>query len=256
MPAASVEVQPLSRAIRSSAPPPPPTANPTALPIASSTSALLGEASGKLPAAAAAPAMQKVTTGVARPSFKPLSTLSARLIRIGTWGSATTGAPRAASVGASAAATNAHSHGSKSNSRTATPKPSRIVSGRPISSSRTGSPASARNPRRLTREASEKSTSTSVTSTISRTVALEAPTSIRSSGSLATTSPRATIAIAELMFHLDSRRAVNVQIAMQPAKVATTAASSPCSLMSRSSAVGDSCDREEAVLDQPSVVHA
>ena len=53
----------------------------------------------------------------------------------------TTGLPSAASVGASIAASNANSKiASEGNMMTATTKPSTIVNGRPIRSSRSGSP--------------------------------------------------------------------------------------------------------------------
>jgi hypothetical protein len=51
--------------------------------------------------------MNRVTSGVAIPSLRPLSTLSARRIRTGTALLVTTARPSAASVGARIAATNA-----------------------------------------------------------------------------------------------------------------------------------------------------
>ena len=67
---------------------------------------------------ATAPAMKKLTNGVAMPSFSPLSTFRMRRIRAGTCSSSTTWAPSAASVGATAAAITAAAHGSRSGKST------------------------------------------------------------------------------------------------------------------------------------------
>ena len=83
--------------------------------------------------------MKSSTRGRAMPSLRPLSTLSAWRMRTGTRGLETTAWPRAASVGASTAASRAASHSvSAGNRPAAIAMPSTMVSGMPISSRRTG----------------------------------------------------------------------------------------------------------------------
>jgi hypothetical protein len=107
-----------------------------------------------------------MTTGVAIPSLRPLSTVMSRRTRDGTVGFVTTGTPNAASVGASAAATSRASHtSSPDTSQRASTHPSTMVSGRPIPSNRTYRPRSCRRSGTRTREASQKSTQTRVSST-------------------------------------------------------------------------------------------
>ena len=100
---------------------------------------------------ATAPAMKKLTNGVAMPSFRPLSTL--RIRRMGGHMLVLHDrAPSAASVGATAAAITAAAHGSRSGkSTTARAVPRAMVSGRPTSRRRVSTPASWRNTRRFTR---------------------------------------------------------------------------------------------------------
>ena len=110
--------------------------------------------------------MASMTTGVAIPSLRPLSTVISRRIREGTAGLVTTGMPSAASVGASAAATSSASHTpSPGNSHTASSQPARMVSGRPTPSSRTYCPMPWRKSWNRIRAASENSTHTKVIST-------------------------------------------------------------------------------------------
>ena len=90
-----------------------------------------------MPWSLATPAMATSTIGVAMPSLSPLSTFSARRTFAGTCGFDMTGAPSAASVGASAAPTSSAAHGSKPSTTIAAPAPRAIVSGRPTPSSRT-----------------------------------------------------------------------------------------------------------------------
>src|SRR5215472_13925897 len=75
--------------------------------------------------------------GTQMPSLRPLSKLSASRIAAGTAGLVTTGLPRAASVGANIAASKAISKiASPGKTTAAARKPSTIVSGKPIPSSR------------------------------------------------------------------------------------------------------------------------
>ena len=167
MPANSSPAVPRRRASCSSHPPRAPAAAPTPAPMSSSTAALPGAAALSSPAAAAAPAIATITTGVAMPSLRPLSTVISWRIRDGTAGFVTTGIPRAASVGASAAPTRRASHSPNwGKNQRARAHPNTIVSGRPAPSSRTYRPTSRRNCCRGRRAASEKSTQTSVSSSI------------------------------------------------------------------------------------------
>ena len=84
-----------------------------------------------------------MTNGVAMPSFKPLSMLSARLIRNGTAELVTTAMPSAASVGARMAAMSAASDQEiDGNTTRAASAPSAMVKGSPMPRSRNGSPTS------------------------------------------------------------------------------------------------------------------
>ena len=122
-----------------------------------------------MPRSAATPATATSTIGVTMPSLRPLSTLRARRTCGGTRGLDMTGAPSAASVGASAAPTRRAAHGSKPSTTMAAPAPRATVSGRPTPSRRAYRPRSRRNWSSRTREASAKRTQTRVTSAISRT---------------------------------------------------------------------------------------
>ena len=101
------EVHPRSLAKAKSFPPmyPTTTAATIASPICLSASS--PHALSPIDSSAAAAAMKRVTSGVAIPSLRPLSTLSARRIRTGTALLVTTARPSAASVGARMAAINA-----------------------------------------------------------------------------------------------------------------------------------------------------
>jgi hypothetical protein len=78
-----------------------------------------------------------MTTGVAIPSFRPLSTVINRRVLDGTAGSLTTGVPSAASVGARAAPTRRASQvPSPGRCQAASAQPASTVSGRPMPSNR------------------------------------------------------------------------------------------------------------------------
>ena len=114
-----------------------------------------------------------MTNGVAMPSFKPLSTLSARRILTGTARFVKIARPSAESVGAriepmSAAA----AHPADGNKSTAITVPSAIVRGSPIKRSRPGKWASLSTSRSRTVDASANSSSASVSSTINSTGSL------------------------------------------------------------------------------------
>ena len=109
--------------------------------------------------------MSTVTTGVDRPSLRPLSTFSNRRTRDGTRVSVKTVAPSAASVGASSAAINAAAaQPCSGNIQYASRVPEAMVSGIPIRSRRKAGPRSTPTCRICRCEASEKSTKTRVTS--------------------------------------------------------------------------------------------
>ena len=80
-----------------------PTPRPTPAPMRRSTAAPPTPWAWAI-SAATAPARNRLTNGVAMPSFNPLSTLSTRRTRAGTRSSCMIDAPRAASVGATIAA--------------------------------------------------------------------------------------------------------------------------------------------------------
>ena len=118
-----------------------------------------------MPSAVAVAAMQNVTTGVAMPSLRPLSTFSTRRTPTGSRSSAITDALSAASVGARLAAIKpARARGKLGNSTTARAVPARIDSGNPIASSRVVSDRSWRAAANGTAEASANSNSASVIS--------------------------------------------------------------------------------------------
>ena len=219
-------------------PPPRPTAVPTSTPMPRSPSEPPRPVDECATVSATAPAMKKLTNGVAMPSFSPLSTFRIRRIRAGTCSSSTTWAPSAASVGATAAAMTAAAHGSRcGKSTTATAVPTAMVSGRPTSRRRSSTPASRRNnTRRLTRAASEKSRSASVTSARLRSVSACTLTSIADTGSLASTNPTTTNAIGALMLSASNLAETSPQpmsdaamATIRPVSRVSTAAPSACS---------------------------
>ena len=156
-----------------SQPPTPPTTTPATSPRASSATAPPGPIMDSC-AAVPAPATATSTNGVAIPSFSPLSRLIRRRILAGTARLSITPAPSAASVGARAAPISRASQMlMPPNRASASSVPRPIVSGRPIPSSRRQRPSSARRSRSPTRDASENSTSTSVTSARTFTASCE-----------------------------------------------------------------------------------
>ena len=115
--------------------------------------------------------MQNVTTGVAMPSLRPLSTFSTRRTRTGRRSSAITDALSAASVGARLAAISpARASGRLGNRTTATAVPARIDSGSPMASSRAVRGRSRRAAAGGTPEASPNSNRASVSSASAWTV--------------------------------------------------------------------------------------
>ena len=141
------------------------------------------------------------------PSLSPLSTLSPWRIREGTLGSVTTACPRAASVGASTIESSTASMRTSSPSRpTPASVPATIVSGSPIASSRSGTTYSRRKAARSIREASEKSTTTSVASATQRTVPLPIVGSSHPRTSSLARMPPATNTIAAVTAVPESRR--------------------------------------------------
>ena len=142
------------------------------------------------PIAVAAAAMANVTTGVATPSFSPLSTLSTRRTRAGSRSSAITVALSAASVGARLAPiTNASASGRLGNKMTAAAVPARMDSGSPIPSSREVNGRSCRTAFTGTADTSAKSTNPSVISARWCTVELSMSTSTIPQFGLARTNP-------------------------------------------------------------------
>ena len=146
-----------------------------AMTIADTTgpTAIESSCSWTAPSSEANAAKANRTTGVARPSLSPLSTLSARRIRIGTRGLRIVGAPRPASVGVTAPAIR---------SAPATPKAGRShptnakvmpsASGKPMANSRSAMPESSLSAPRRTVEASWKRMTTRVTSARTWTASL------------------------------------------------------------------------------------
>ena len=116
---------------------------------------------------------KSATNGVAMPSFKPLSTLSARRILTGTARFVKIARPSAASVGARIEAMSAAAaHPAEGKRSTATTVPSAIVSGRPTNSNRPGRWVSPSTSLSRTVEASANSKRASVNSTMSSTGSL------------------------------------------------------------------------------------
>ena len=114
---------------------------------------------------AAADAMQNVTTGVAMPSFSPLSTFSTRRTRTGSRSSAMTGALNAASVGARLAPIRAaRASGGSGTAASGHPVPARIDRGRPDAEQPGGQPEVTSGRGERTVEASAKSSRARVTS--------------------------------------------------------------------------------------------
>ncbi len=143
-------------------------------------------------------------------------------MRCGTRGSVTTACPSAASVGASTTATITVSPTvSSPKTAAAAAAPSPIVSGRPIASSRTGTPTVRRSAPRSMRDASENSTSASVVSARTRTVSLELDRSTPSSTFGPTSNPKATKRIAGVIGVPDSR----CETAATPTNASATRAS-------------------------------
>jgi len=106
-----------------------------------------------------------ITTGSARPSLRPLSTLMACFSRAGTLGLVSTACPRAASVGVRiAAVSRATDQGAAGDIPLTNRVPSRMVRGMPMSSIRRGKAMFFLSSRRLTREASWNRTKISVIS--------------------------------------------------------------------------------------------
>ena len=163
-------LQPWRRARASRTAPKMPIAIPRPAPPTSSTTALLRW----VPLTASvvtAPAMKRLTNGVAMPSLSPLSTLSKRRTPDGTRSSCMMDAPRAASVGATMAPIAAATQSPLLPKRSAAVSaPAPIVSGKPIPSRRAGRATSDRRARTLTREASAKRTRARVTSASERMV--------------------------------------------------------------------------------------
>ena len=143
-------------------------------------------------------------------------------MRSGTRSSATTGAPRAASVGARVAATGRAEPGVEVGEDRGRCEPDRDRERQADEQQSGGQAAVLAQARRVTREASEKSSSASASSTISCTVSLVGVGSMMSRGGLATRNPRTTITMAELMFHRASRRAVRAHSTTHAAPTAST----------------------------------
>ena len=220
-----------------SQPPPPPTAAPISRPSASSATAVPGPVLAAC-SAVAAPAMATSTSGVAIPSLRPLSTLISRRILAGTAGLTIMPAPRAASVGASAAPMSRASQMSLTPGRmNASSVPRPMASGRPMPSSRRHSPRSARNWCSPTRDASENSTSASVASARTFTTSLPGVIPSGASGPWVSSTPATVNTIGAVMSKRSSR-ADNVPHAnTSPAMIARSAtviASPPTGCMTRS----------------------
>ena len=140
-----------------------------------------------------ASARNNVTSGVAIPSFSPLSMFSARRIRTGTRRSVKIGNPNAASVGARMAPIkSAKPSPSAGNNPIAAAAPRSTVRGMPISRSRAGSPVSLRTSPRSSVAASANSSRASVVSVMRSTSAAVTETSINPSAPGPTTAPART----------------------------------------------------------------
>ena len=160
---------------------------------------------------AATIAMNRVTNGVAIPSFSPLSTLSARRMRTGTALLVTTAIPSAVSVGAKMAATSAAGpHPTSGNMTWATSAPAAIVSGKPMNSSRDGTLASPSTSRSRTVDASENSRMASVSSVTVRTASLVTDTARTLNPAGPSRTPAATKTMGALIHHRCSFEATRV----------------------------------------------
>ena len=145
-------------------------------------------------------------SGTQIPSLSPLSTFRPWRIRCGTRGSVTTAWPSAASVGANTIARiTASSTDNCPKIQAAATAPSAIVSGRPMPSRRSGTPASRRRRPRSMREASQNSTSARVASASVRTAELELSVSISPSTLGPTSNPMTTNSIVAVRGVPDSR---------------------------------------------------
>ncbi len=123
-----------------------------------------------MPASVSAIAIAMKNRGTQSPSLSPLSTFSPWRIRDGMRASVTTALPSAASVHASTiASTSASVKLIPGITAAPTRAPARIVSGRPIPSSRSGTENSRWSARSEIRDASANSTSVSVISASSLT---------------------------------------------------------------------------------------
>src|SRR4051794_2854699 len=162
------------------------------------------------------------SSGTQIPSLSPLSTLRPWRMRAGSRGSVTTACPSAASVGASTTARiTASSTVSSPKTAAAAIAPTRIVSARPIPSSRTGTSNVRRNTPRSMREASVNSTRARVASARRRTVESELARSIPPSTSGPARSPNATNNIAGVI-GVPARRP---ETAATPMRASATSAS-------------------------------
>ena len=137
------------------------------------------------------------SSGTQIPSLSPLSRLSPWRIGCGTRSSLTTAWPSAASVGASTMLRiTASQTVSTLKIAAAATAPSAIISGRPMPSSRSGTPTPRRSRPASIREASQNSTNASVPSASVRTTVLELDNSMPPSACGPTSSPNATNTIA------------------------------------------------------------
>ena len=162
-------VQPRRRPHEASRPPPPPSASATRTATPSALTALPihpepGDSS------LATTATRTVTTGVAMPSLRPLSTFRVVRTRDGTDLLVTTGRLSAASVGARMVATRAASaQVAEGCTRWKATAPRTMVNGRPMASRRSGSPAWRRSCPGPIVDASANSSNASVSSARTRT---------------------------------------------------------------------------------------
>ena len=170
------------------------------MPISSATSftaSVQGPAASTLPSASA---RNTNRIGTQIPSFRPLSTFSPWRIPSGTDALVTTALPSAASVGATMVANRARANrDSSSMSSTPTPNPNRIVSGRPINSSRTGNLAVFLSTPISAPAASVNSTSASVTSARLRMISRSVSQLSRSNPMGPTSSPKQVNTIGPLI---------------------------------------------------------
>ena len=150
-------------------PPRPPTTTATTIARAISAPASMSQCWPPAVSSATAIARDRVTNGVAIPSFRPLSMLIARRIRTGIARSSSTGRLSAASVGARIdPMTRAKPTPSAGNRSHAMSAPPAIVNGNPIASSRPGSHAMPPASRSPIVEASENRRSARVSSASTR----------------------------------------------------------------------------------------